>query len=219
MENFIVNPNVVGYINQNQPIENTKLGDLQKQCYEEKVPIIDIETAKFLEFLLTVNKPKRILELGTAVGFSGILMSQYLKEDGLITTIDRNPRMIERALKNFDEFNVNDKIEFLKGDIVDIIKELKEPYDFIFLDSAKGQYINIYEDVLRLLNKGGILFVDDIFQNGNIIKDIMEIEKRQRTIHRRMNEFVQKISNDERMKTSILPLADGVIVSYKVGSN
>lgn len=215
MENFIVNNDVVNYINFHQPINNTKLGQLQKKCYEEAVPIIDIETAKFLEFLLTINKPKRILELGTAVGFSAILMSQYLSDGGSITTIDRNPRMIERALKNFDEFGVNDKVDFIQGDIVDVIKTLDEPYDFILLDSAKGQYVNIYDDVLRLLNVNGILFVDDIFQNGNIIKNIMEIEKRQRTIHRRMNEFVQKITNEQNMRTSILPLADGVIVSVK----
>ncbi len=217
MEEFIVNPDVVSYINKNQPIDSNKLGDLQKRCYELAVPIIDIETAKFLEFLLTLNKPTRILELGTAVGFSGILMSQYLGENGKITTIDRNPRMIEQAEKNFAEFGVCDKIEFIKGDIVDVIKTLEEPYDFILLDSAKGQYVNIYDDVLRLLNVGGILFVDDIFQNGNIIKDIMEIEKRQRTIHRRMNEFVDKIANEECMKTSIIPIADGVIVSTKKG--
>ncbi len=217
MEDFIVNLDVVNYINEHQPIEDSRIGELQKNCYEQDIPIIDIETAKFLEFLLTLKKPKRILELGTAVGFSAILMSQYLQEGGKITTIDRNPRMIERALKNFDDFNVNDKIEFIQGDIVDVIKTLEEPYDFILLDSAKGQYVNIYDDVLRLLNKDAILFVDDIFQNGNIIKDIMEIEKRQRTIHRRMNEFVSKISNEPCMKTSILPLADGVIVSVKKG--
>ncbi len=217
MENFIVNPEVVKYINTNQPIEDTKLGELQKKCYELAVPIIDIETAKFLEFLLTINRPNRILELGTAVGFSAILMSKYLSEGGKITTIDRNPRMIEKAHKNFREFDVNDKIEFIEGDIVDVIKTLDTPYDFILLDSAKWQYVNIYDDVLRLLNTGGILFVDDIFQNGNIIKDIMNIEKRQRTIHRRMNEFVDKISNEKCMKTAIIPIADGVIVSTKKG--
>ncbi len=217
MEEFIVSPFVVEYINKNQPIENTKLGDLQKKCYELAVPIVDIETAKFLEFLLTLNKPKRILELGTAVGFSAILMSQYLQSGGSITTIDRNPRMIEQAEKNFEEFGVKNKIEFIKGDIVEVIKTLEEPYDFILLDSAKGQYVNIYDDVLRLLKPNGILFVDDIFQNGNIIKDIMEIEKRQRTIHRRMNEFVEKIANEPCMKTAILPVADGVIVSTKKG--
>ncbi len=216
MENFIVNKEVVNYINLHQPIETSKLGELQKRCYELDIPIIDIETAKFVEFLLSMKKPKRILELGTAVGFSAILMSQYLQDDGSITTIDRNPRMIEQALNNFNEFNVTDKIDFIQGDIVEVIKTLEEPYDFIFLDSAKGQYVNIYDDVLRLLKKDAILFVDDIFQNGNIIKDIMEIEKRQRTIHRRMNEFVEKISNEPTMKTSILPLADGVIVSVKI---
>ncbi len=215
MEEFIVNPDVVNYININQPIDSSKLGDLQKKCYELAVPIIDIETAKFLEFLLTINKPVRILELGTAVGFSAILMSRYLGDNGKITTIDRNPRMIEQAEKNFEEFGISDKIEFIKGDIVDVIRTLEEPYDFILLDSAKGQYVNIYDDVLRLLNDGGILFVDDIFQNGNIIKDIMEIEKRQRTIHRRMNEFVDKITKESCMKTAIIPIADGVIVSTK----
>ncbi len=218
MENyFIVNSEVVDYINKHQPIEKTKLGELQKKCYDLAVPIIDIETAKFLEFLLTSKRPMRILELGTAVGFSAILMSQYLQEGGKITTIDRNPRMIEQALKNFNDFSVNDKIEFIEGDIVEVIKTLNEPYDFILLDSAKGQYVNIYDDILRLLNPSGILFVDDIFQNGNIIVDIMTIEKRQRTIHRRMNEFVEKISTEPCMQTSILPLADGVIVSVKKG--
>lgn len=216
MEDFIVNEDIVKYMNFHQPISNTKLGALQKECYELSIPIIDIETSKFLEFLLTINRPKKILELGTAVGFSAILMSEYLQDGGTITTIDRNPRMIERALKNFEEFCVTDKINFIEGDIVDVIKTLDDEYDFILLDSAKGQYVNIYEDVLRLLKTGGILFVDDIFQNGNIVKGYFEIEKRQRTIHKRMNEFVSKITTDERIKTSILPVADGVIVSVKL---
>lgn len=216
MEQFIVNEDIVKYINFHQPIEDSKIGALQKECYELNIPIIDIETAKFLEFLLCLKKPKKILELGTAVGFSAILMSQYLEEGGCITTIDRNPRMIERAHKNFNDFGVLDKVNFIEGDILDVIKTLDETYDFILLDSAKGQYINIYDDVLKRLNKGGVLFVDDIFQNGNIVKDYFEIEKRQRTIHKRMNEFVSKITTDKNMKTSIIPIADGVIVSVKV---
>ncbi len=215
----IVDLNIVKYINNCQKINDDKLGQLQKECYKDDIPIIDQETSKFLEFLLTVAKPVKILEIGTAVGFSAILMSKFLGSSGKIVTIDRAPKMIEKAEKNFKEFKVLDKITFLKGDAGEILKELDEKFDFIFMDAGKGQYIQILPDVLRLLNTGGIIFTDDIFQNGNIVKNIEEIPRRQRTIHRRLNQFIKVMTSTKGLRTSIIPLADGILLSYKEEEN
>ncbi len=219
MLSHIVDLDIVKYINEHQVIDDDKLGKLQKECYELDIPIIDQETSKFLEFLLSVKKPVSILEIGTAVGFSAILMSKYLCENGQITTIDRAPRMIEKAKKNFEEFQVTNKINFLNGDAGEILKTLEGKFDFIFMDAGKGQYIHILPDVIRLLSKDGIIFTDDIFQNGNIVKDIEEIPKRQRTIHRRMNEYIKVMTSTKGLRTSIIPLADGILLSYKETDN
>ncbi len=212
----IVDKDIVLYINDVQPMCKGKLGELQEEAWEKEIPIIDKETARFLSTLLSIYKPKKILEIGCAVGFSSILMSNYIEEGGHITTIDRFDVMIEKAKANFKKLNVEDKITLLEGDAKDILKELDDKYDLIFLDAAKGQYINIINDCLRLLKKDGILIADDIFQNGLIAKDINDIPKRQRTIHRRLNEFLYKLSNHNDLETSLIPIGDGLMLSHKL---
>ncbi len=212
----IVNRDIVNYINNVQPMCSGELGKLQKESWEQKIPIIDKETARFLSTLLSIYKPKKILEIGCAVGFSSILMSQYIENDGEITTIDRFDVMINKAKKNFKKLNVEDKITLLEGDAKDVLKNLDEQYDMIFLDAAKGQYINIINSCLNLLKKGGIIIADDIFQNGLIVKDIEDIPKRQRTIYRRLNEFIYKMSNTDGLESTLIPIGDGVLLSHKI---
>ncbi len=215
MKSDIVKDEIVNYINKVQPITNDAIGELQKYAYENDVPIIDQETARFLGVLLDMKRPKRILEIGCAIGFSSIFMTKYLADGGKITTIDRFEVMIRQARENFEKFNVQDKIELIEGDAVEVLDQLDESFDVIFLDAGKGQYINMLENCIRLLNSGGLLIADDIFQNGKIVADIETIEKRQRTIHRRMNSFIETINNDERLNSSLIPIADGVLIAVK----
>ncbi len=214
----IVDRDIVLYINNVQPICKGKLGDLQKESLDLEIPIIDKETARFLSTLLSIYKPKKILEIGCAVGFSSSLMSEYIG-DGHITTIDRFDVMINKAKANFKKLGVENKITLLEGDAKEILGKLDDKYDMIFLDAAKGQYINIINDCLRLLKKDGIIVADDIFQNGLIVKNIEDIPKRQRTIHRRLNEFIFKMCNNDGLESSLIPIGDGVLLTHKIKEN
>lgn len=215
MKSDIVKQNIVDYINDLQPMCKGELGELQQYAYENEVPIIDRETVVFIKTLLAIKKPKKILEIGCAIGFSAIMMSEYLDDGGCIHTIERFDVMINQAKKNFEKFGVTDKITLLEGDANDILKTLDGEYDVIFMDAAKGQYINILDDCVRLLKKGGIIITDDIFQNGLITEDIENVPKRMRTIHRRLNEFLNTVSNMEELESSIVPIADGVLIACK----
>ncbi len=212
MSSNIIDENIMKYMDENIPLCKGDLGTFQKKCYEESVPIIDNETAKLLEVTLTISKPKNILEIGCAVGFSSIFMQSVVK-DAKITTIERYPVMIEKAKENFKNFNTN--INLIQGDAVEVLETLEGSYDFIFMDAGKGQYINMINNCFRLLKKDGTIFIDDIFQNGNIVQPIEDIPKRQRTIHRRMNSLVNTMLNTKGLKSTLIPIADGVIIGHK----
>lgn len=204
------------YVKNMQPMLDGEIGKLQAQAYEEGLPIIPNEVVRLMDVLLGLVKPKKILELGTAVGFSSIFMTGFLQDGGSITTIDRYPYMIERAKENFKRFNVEDKVNFIIGDAVEVIKELDDEYDVVFMDAAKGQYINILPDVIRLTRSGGLIIADDILQEGRVAKERLEVPRRQRTMHTRLNEFLNTISNDKRLVSSILTIGDGVAVMRKL---
>lgn len=193
-----------------------KLGELQRKAYEEGLPIIPKDVVKLLGFILGIKKPKAILEIGMAVGFSASFMSQFLPEDGYIKTIDRYPVMIERARKNFKKFGLENKITILEGNANDILPDMEEQFDFVFMDAAKGQYITILPDVLRLTKKGGIIMADDILQEGRVAQEYTEIPRRQRTIHKRLNEFLYEITHNEKLRTTVLTVGDGVALIEKL---
>ncbi|MGN1319459.1 MAG: O-methyltransferase [Lachnospirales bacterium] len=195
-----------------------ELGKLQKESYELGLPIIPKDVVKLLGFILGIKKPVKILEIGMAVGFSASYMSQFLPPEGHITTIDRYPLMIEKAKANFKRFNLEDKITIIEGDANEVLKNLDDEFDFVFMDAAKGQYINILPDVLRLLKVGGIIMADDILQEGRVAMDYYEIPKRQRTIHKRLNEFLHTITHRADLRTSILTIGDGVALIEKLRS-
>ena len=204
------------YINNIQTNCDGNLGELQKWAYEQGLPIIPKDVVKLLGFVLGLKKPKAILEIGMAVGFSASYMSQYLSEDGYIKTIDRYPLMLERARANFKKFGLEDKITILEGNANDILPTMDEKFDFVFMDAAKGQYITILPEVLRLTKVGGVIMADDILQDGRVAQDYFEIPKRQRTIHKRLNEFLQEITHNEKLRTSILTVGDGVALIEKL---
>lgn len=210
IENFLKQ-----YLDELQPMLEGEIGLLQKKSYEENVPIIPNDVVKLLSVILSIKKPKKILEIGCAVGFSSSFMTNFLVEDGHITTIERYPVMIQKAKANIKNLGLENKITILEGDANEILKNINEQFDVVFMDAGKGQYINILPDVCRLLKKDGIIIADDILQNGTIAKPKEEIEKRQRTIHYRLNDFLKEITTNKSLLTTILPIGDGVAICYK----
>lgn len=190
------------------------LEDLRVYAKEHDVPIIRRSMESFLKTIFAMHRPKQILEVGTAIGFSALLMSEYAK-DAHITTIENYDKRIVLAKENFKTFQKEDQITLLEGDAQDILKDLHGEYDFIFMDAAKGQYINFLPDVFRLLKSGGVLLSDNVLQDGEIIESRYAVTRRNRTIHSRMREYLYVLTHDENLTTTILTLGDGVALSVK----
>lgn len=196
---------------------NTPLLDqIEKEALETNVPIIRTQTQGLLKFLLALRKPMSILEVGCAIGFSALLMSEYAPAGCHITTIEKYEKRIPVARSNFARAGREEAITLLTGDASDILKELRGPYDFIFMDAAKGQYLHFLPQVLRLLSPGGLLVSDNVLQEGRIIDSRFAVERRDRTIHSRMREYLYALKHHPQLVTSILPLGDGVTVSVKI---
>ena len=212
----LVDKSLADYIENIQPLCGGELGKLQRQAYEEGLPIIPNDVARLMSVLLGIMQPKRILEIGMAVGFSSIFMSGFLAEGGSITTIDRYPYMIERARDNFKRFGKEDTIKLIVGDAAEVIRELDEEFDVVFLDAAKGQYINFLPDIVRLTRKGGLIIADDVLQDGRVARERLDVPRRQRTTHTRLNEFLNRISTDKGLRSSILTVGDGVALIQKL---
>ncbi|OUQ60040.1 methyltransferase [Tyzzerella sp. An114] len=214
--NYVTDDYLNMYLRTVQPKYKGTLGEIQEEATEANVPIIPHETARFLSVLLTLKKPKHILEIGTAVGFSSSLMAQYIPEDGTITTIDRFEVMLKDARVNIERMGLTDTIKILEGDAADILPTLEGPYDVIFMDAAKGQYGNFLPHCIRLLPVGGMLIVDDVLQGGDIAQSRFEVPRRQRTIHKRMRNFLWDISHSDLLESSIIPIGDGVALCVKI---
>lgn len=212
---MIVDERMVTYIHSLESSEIDIIETIEQEALDSFVPIIRKETQSFLKVLLLMKKPLRILEVGTAVGFSAILMSEYMPEGGHITTIENYEKRIPIARDNFRRAGKEDRITLIQGDALEVMKKLEEPYDFIFMDAAKGQYIHYLPEALRLLTKGGVLMSDNVLQDGDIIESRFAVERRNRTIHSRMREYLYELKHHEQLQTSILPLGDGVALSIK----
>ena len=168
-----------------------------------------------MKVLLELTAPSRILEVGTAVGFSALLMRTYGPGECRITTIENYEKRISAARENFKKAGKEKQITLLEGDAQKVLKTLEEPFDFIFMDAAKGQYIHFLPDILRLLVKGGILISDNVLQDGDIIQSHFAVERRNRTIYKRMREYLGTLKNSSELETAILPLGDGVALSVR----
>lgn len=191
------------------------LEELEQRALRERVPIIRKEMQSFLKMLLALKRPGRILEVGTAVGFSTLLMCEYGPEGLQITTIENYEKRIPLARENFRKAGREESITLLEGDAGEILKTLDEPFDMIFMDAAKGQYIHWLPDVLRLMKPGGILVSDNVLQEGDLIESHYLVERRNRTIYKRMREYLYELTHHPELVTSVLPLGDGVTVSVK----
>lgn len=215
MHRPVVKPELVDFLRTEQKQLTGELGQVQKEANENEVPIIPHETVVFLQFLLGQIKPKQILEIGTALGFSSSLMAQYVGEEGHVTTIDRFDVMIRKAKATYERLGLQDKVTLLEGQAADILPTLAGPYDFIFMDSAKSKYIEFLPECLRLLKKGGVLMVDDIFQGGTVLDADEEIPRNRRTIHRKLKRFLEVINTHPDLTTSLIPLGDGIALITK----
>lgn len=189
------------------------LDQIEREALETNVPVIRTQTQGLLRFLLALHKPMSILEVGCAIGFSALLMSEYAPAGCKITTIEKYEKRIPVAKANFARAGKEDAITLLEGDAADILKELTGPYDFIFMDAAKGQYIHFMPEVLRLLAPGGLLVSDNVLQDGDILESRFAVERRNRTIHSRMREYLYELTHHEALETVVLPVGDGVTVS------
>lgn len=212
---MIVDERMVTFIHSLETENSEILETIEKEALDTFVPIIRKEMQSFLKVLLSIQKPKKILEVGTAVGFSALLMSEYAPEDCQITTIEKYEKRIPIARENFKRAGKEEQITLLEGDALEILKRLEESFDFIFMDAAKAQYIYYMPEVIRLLNPGGILVSDNVLQDGDIIESRFAVERRNRTIHSRMREYLYALKHEERLLTSIIPLGDGVAVSVR----
>lgn len=191
------------------------LHELEKYSLETNVPIIRPQMQSLLKFLLTWGRPQQILEVGTAIGFSALLMSEYAPKGCHITTIEKYEKRIPLAKENFQKAGKEESITLLEGDAADILAQMQGSFDFIFMDAAKGQYIHFMPDIIRLLSPGGILVSDNILQEGDIVESKYAITRRNRTIHNRMREYLYALTHNEELETVILPIADGVTLSTK----
>ena len=192
------------------------LDELERRAKEDDVPIIRKDTQALLKFLMAQSRPKNILEVGCAIGFSALLMAEYSDIDTKITTIEKFEKRIPIAKDNFIKYDTNNKITLLEGDATEILKTLSPGYDFIFMDAAKGQYINFLPDCLRILNKGGLLVSDNVLQDGDVIQSRFAVTRRDRTIHARMREYLYELKHNDALNTVILTVGDGMTLSVKL---
>lgn len=192
------------------------LNGIEREAREAGVPIIRPETQRLLRFFLQMQKPLTILEIGSAVGFSALLMSEYGPPACHITTIENFEKRIEKAKENFERAGKEEKITLLAGDAADILPKLTGSYDMIFMDAAKGQYLSFLPEVMRLLSTEGLLLSDNVWQEGDILESRYAVTRRDRTIHSRMREYLYQITHDARLETVILPVGDGVAASFRV---
>mgnify|MGYP002671958133 CR=1 FL=1 len=191
------------------------LNEIEREAKETNVPIIRTHMQSLIKFLLAMHQPKTILEVGCAIGFSALLMSEYAPAECKITTIEKYEKRIPIARENFKRAGKEDAITLLEGDATDILKNLQGNYDLIFMDAAKGQYIHFLPDILRLMPAGGILLSDNVLQDGDIVESRFAVTRRNRTIHSRMREYLYELKHHPQLETVILPVGDGVTISVK----
>ena len=210
---MIIDERMGVFIDSLDPGNTPWLDEIEKDAIKTRVPVIQKPTQNLLKFLLALSKPKNILEVGTAIGFSALLMSEYGPKDCHITTIEKYEKRIPVARENFRKYCREDRITLLQGDADEILKELDGSYDMIFMDAAKGQYIHFLPEVLRLLAAEGILISDNVLQDGDIIESRFAVTRRDRTIHARMREYLFALTHTQGLRTVVLPVGDGIALS------
>lgn len=213
---MIVEERIATYINSLDTGNSDFVNQLRRQAVFDAVPIIRQEAEPLLKVLIRLKQPKSILEVGTAVGYSALMMSEVMPEECRITTIEKYEKRIVTAKENFRLAGKENVITLLEGDAAEILEHLEGNFDFIFMDAAKGQYIHFLPAVMRLLSSGGILVSDNVLQDGETIESRYSVMRRNRTIHSRMREYLYELTHRADLETSILPIGDGMTVSVKI---
>lgn len=210
---MIVNDRITDFINSLETDRSPLLAQIGKNARQNGVPVIREETAAFLQTMTSAVRPEAILEVGTAVGYSTLLMAEVMPPDCHITTIEKYEKRIPEARKNFQEAGLSDRITLLEGDAQEILKGLTGPFDLVFMDAAKGQYLVWLPQILELMKPGGMLISDNVLQDGDIMESRYVVERRNRTIHGRMREYLYELKHSQRLRTTIVPIGDGITVS------
>ena len=214
MRRPVVKEEIVSFMRERQAPVTDALKELEEFARRENIPIIPHETVAFFRLFLQTMQPKSILEIGTAIGFSALLMAEQVP-DARITTIDRNEEMIGFAKENFARFDKRNQITLLEGDAVDLLEHIEQRFDLIFMDSAKSKYIVFLPEVLKRLEVGGVVILDDIFQGGDVARDIMEVRRGQRTIYRGLQRLFDATLDHPGLTASLIPLGDGILMIRK----
>ena len=214
MRRPVVKEEIVSFMRERQAPVIDALKELEEFARRENIPIIPHETVAFFRLFLQTMQPKSILEIGTAIGFSALLMAEQVP-DAKIITIDRNEEMIGFAKENFARFDQRKQITLLEGDAVDLLEHIEQRFDLIFMDSAKSKYIVFLPEVLKRLEVGGVVILDDIFQGGDVARDIMEVRRGQRTIYRGLQRLFDATLDHPGLTASLIPLGDGILMIRK----
>ncbi|MEY8394212.1 O-methyltransferase [Lachnospiraceae bacterium 45-P1] len=210
---MITDERITAYINSLDSGDGELCDEIAREAEKSHVPVIRRETAALLKTMVALKKPERILEVGTAVGYSALLIARVMPGNAHITTIEKFEKRIPAARRNFKRAGMEEAVTLLEGDAGGILAGLSGSFDFIFMDAAKGQYIHWLPDVIRLLAPGGLLMSDNVLQDGTIVESRYAVERRDRTIHVRMREYLYLLTHMENLETSILPVGDGVALS------
>lgn len=212
---MIVEERMRAYINSLDRGHTPFLEELAREAAEGRVPVIRREMQSFLKVFLMIQRPRKILEVGTAIGFSAVFMAEYGPEDCRITTIENYEKRIPIARENIKRSGYGQRITLIPGDAAEVLKTLEGSYDLIFMDAAKGQYIRFLPEVLRLMGQGSVLISDNVLQEGDLIESHHLVERRDRTIYKRMREYLYTLKHSGELETSILPLGDGITLSVR----
>ncbi len=216
-ENAIVPPYITAYLREKTTHNDEFLHELEAYAEKNSVPIVEPETARFLSVITEIKKPQRILEIGCAIGYSAILMSSGLADSGKITTIEYNNDMVGIARENIKKANLSEKIDVIEADAKDYLSYIDDDgvFDIIFLDGPKAHYIYMLDECVRLLKKGGVLISDNVLYKG-MTADDNHVIRRKITIVKRLRKYVDALMAHPELKTSLLPLGDGVTISVKI---
>lgn len=214
MRRPIVKPEIVGLMRGEQKALTGFLAEVETFAHAENIPVIPHETVVYFQFLLQALQPKKILEVGTAIGFSALLMAQA-SPDAKITTIERNPEMAALARENLAKYDTAQQIEVIEGDAIDVLSALPDGYDFAFMDSAKSKYIVFLPEILKCLSVGGVVVIDDVFQGGDVAKPIEEVKRNQRGIFRGLHKLFDATLTHPDLTATLVPLGDGLLMIRK----
>lgn len=214
VKDYINHDYITKYIREILPSNKDILEEMEQYAEENRVPIVQPEVGRLLGVIAKIVRPRNILEIGTAIGYSSILLSQALENTARIVTIERSDQMIQLAKENIQKANLDHVIELIEGDALEILPQLTGQYEYVFVDAAKGQYTAFFPHCLRLLSPGGVLVSDNVLYRGMIATDEL-VTPRNKTIVKRMRKYLELISNHPDLETTVIPIGDGLAISYK----